>query len=64
MNLPLIKFGVIIFLWISARPPSPVSWTVVPRFNRVGSYIPETSTPRPEFWASFAEENFLMAIKL
>ena len=24
--------------------PSPVSWTVVPRFNRVGSYIPEHST--------------------
>ena len=24
--------------------PYPVSWTVVPRFNRVGSYIPETST--------------------
>ena len=24
--------------------PSPVSWTVVPRFNRVGSYIPESST--------------------
>ena len=23
---------------------SPVSWTVVPRFNRVGSYIPENST--------------------
>ena len=24
--------------------PSPVSWTVVPRFNRVGSYIAEKST--------------------
>ena len=24
--------------------PSPVSWTVVPRFNRVGSYIPKNST--------------------
>ena len=31
--------------------PSPVSWTVVPRFNRVGSYIPENSTEKIFIWA-------------
>ena len=42
LNLPLINFGVINFF--VDLGPSPVSWTVVSRFNRVGSYIPENST--------------------
>ena len=42
LNLPLINFGVLNFF--VDLGPSPVSWTVVPRFNRVGSYVPANST--------------------
>ena len=41
LNLTLINFGVIKFF--VDLGPSPVSWTVVPRFNRIGIYLPENS---------------------
>ena len=57
LNLPLINFGVINFF--VDLGPSPVSRTVVPRFNRVGSYFPENSTATALVTISFGPEIFI-----
>ena len=44
--------------------PSPVSWTVVPRFNRVGSYVRENSTLFVQSFMSHSAQNFRKEILL